>query len=143
MFCKSCGAEMNNWAVICPSCGIAVSKSSPPRVMASSPSLKKVVLIVVSIIAVPFLLISFIASKSFMDYRQAQRYHTCISNQATILTAAENWLSKGRHIAPRLSDLTDYFRNDKVCPSGGTYSIFFAENGDLTVSCSKHVYKDE
>ena len=80
-------------------------------------------------------------------YRQEARYHTCISNQASILSASKDWFSNGnRHIAPRLSDLTDckrYFINDPVCPSGGTYSIFFSEDDRLTVSCSKHVYGNE
>ena len=98
------------------------------------------IMIVVAIIAI----LAAIAIPNFIKYRTESQNNACVSTQATIVTAAENWLSKpGRGAtAPTLDQLvttgstTGYFKTTPKCPTAGTYKIELDANGAVTVTCT-------
>ena len=100
------------------------------------------IMIVVAIIAI----LAAIAIPNFVKYRSESQNNACVSTQASIITAAENWLSKpGRgSTAPGLSDLVTtgstpgYFKTEPKCPTGGTYTINLDQSSkEVTVTCSE------
>ena len=98
------------------------------------------IMIVVAIIAI----LAAIAIPNFVKYRSESQNNACVSTQASIITAAENWLSKpGRGSkAPELSDLVTtgntpgYFKTEPKCPTGGAYEIELGANKEVTVKCT-------
>ena len=99
------------------------------------------IMIVVAIIAI----LAAIAIPNFVKYRSESQNNACVSTQASIVTAAENWLSKpGRgSTAPTLDQLVTtgstagYFKSTPTCPTGGKYEIELGQNGEVVVTCTK------
>ena len=100
------------------------------------------IMIVVAIIAI----LAAIAIPNFIKYRTESQINACVSNQATIRTAAENWYSKPANSkagkAPTMDQLapTDgsgYIKKEPTCPTGGTYTISLGDAGEMVVECSK------
>ena len=106
------------------------------------------IMIVVAIIAI----LAAIAIPNFVKYRTESQTNACISNQATIRTAAENWYSKPANSkagkAPTMDDLAPsdgkgYMKTAPTCPTGGTYEIKIGDAGEMAVSCSITDHKQE
>lgn len=105
------------------------------------------IMIVVAIIAI----LAAIAIPNFVKYRKESQTNACIGNQATIRTAAENWISKPANVgkdAPSLDDLapsdgSGYMKKAPTCPTGGTYSITKGSAGEMVVSCTDSDHTQE
>ena len=102
------------------------------------------IMIVVAIIAI----LAAIAIPNFVKYRTESQNNACVSTQASIVTAAENWLSKPANASAAktagtidLSELVTegdkqgYFKTEPKCPTGGKYTITVGSAGEVTVSC--------
>ncbi len=97
------------------------------------------IMIVVAIIAI----LAAIAIPNFVKYRKESQTNACIGNQATIRTAAENWVSKPKNVGkePTMDDLapsdgSGYMKTAPKCPTGGTYTIKKGDAGEMVVTCS-------
>ena len=100
------------------------------------------IMIVVAIIAI----LAAIAIPNFVKYRNESQKNSCISNQASIKTAMENWAAEPSHagktpteddIAP--SDGTGYLKTMPVCPkTGAKYTLDKdATTGAMTATCGE------
>ena len=100
------------------------------------------IMIVVAIIAI----LAAIAIPNFVKYRNESQKNSCISNQASIKTAMENWAAEPSHagktptatdIAP--TDGTGYLKSMPVCPkTGAAYTLGKDEaTGAMTATCAE------
>ena len=98
------------------------------------------IMIVVAIIAI----LAAIAIPNFIAYRNESQGNACVSNMATIKTAAETWLTKHPGTtAPGEADLvksdgTGLLKTWPKCPkSGAAYEITISD-GAIVVTCGTH-----
>jgi prepilin-type N-terminal cleavage/methylation domain-containing protein len=85
------------------------------------------IMIVVAIIAI----LAAIAIPNFVKYRNESQKNSCISNQASIQTAMENWASEPANVGktPTKTDIaptdgTGYLKKMPVCPyDGAEYTL--------------------
>ncbi len=100
------------------------------------------IMIVVAIIAI----LAAIAIPNFVKYRNESQKNSCISNQASIQTAMENWAAEPANtgkkptetdIAP--TDGTGYLKKMPVCPkTGAAYALTKdATTGAMKATCSE------
>ena len=77
------------------------------------------IMIVVAIIG----LLCAIAIPNFVRARTTTQKNSCISNLRVIDAAIQQWaleLKKGSTSPVAYSDISDYMKNNVICPSGGT-----------------------
>ncbi len=111
------------------------------------------IMIVVAIIAI----LAAIAIPNFVKYREESNKNACISNQATIQTAMENWASEQKNIGqtPTADDIAPaggkgYLKKMPTCPTDHSEYLLSKDptTGAMKAACngekkSEHVAADE
>lgn len=97
------------------------------------------IMIVVAIIAI----LAAIAIPNFIAYRNESQGNACVSNMASIKTAAESYLTKHPGTAPTMANLvkddgTGFLKKEPKCPKTGAAYTIALDDGAITVTCDSH-----
>ena len=110
-FCESCGKEVNEGAVICHHCGVAVAKSHPK----SGGGAIVVVLVVIVILVVLGGVGAAIAIPAYNGYIRSSQERVAMNTAATVAAAASAYLSDYPESYSKIDAL--------YCGYGGSISI--------------------
>ena len=84
---------------------------------------------------------TYIATQSFLSYRNESQTQSCISNMKQIEIAAESWLMRYPDKTPTMNDLCGsgdkYIKQEPTCPKDGSRYIIERDDlsGSIKVSC--------